>query len=94
MVDITTEKLFQFHHARELIPGRPAIQTLHRWRLRGIRGHKLETILIGGKRFTSIEAIERFSAALSGQADDSLKPRTPKQRQRAHENALAELAAP
>ena len=34
--------------------------------MEGIKGGiKLETILVGGKRFTSVEAIERFVARLS-----------------------------
>ena len=42
------------------LPGRPHVATLHRWRLRGVRGIKLSTILIGGKRFVSREALTRF----------------------------------
>lgn len=34
--------------------------TIYRWRLRGIRGIKLETVLAGGKRYTSAEALQRF----------------------------------
>ena len=60
-----TETLIPFNAAREAFPGgkRLALQTLHRWRLHGVRGTKLETILIGGSRFTSAEAIQRFIAA-------------------------------
>ena len=60
-----TETLIPFNAAREAFPGgkRLALQTLHRWRLSGVRGTKLETILIGGSRFTSAEAIRRFVAA-------------------------------
>ena len=34
--------------------------TVHRWRLRGARGSKLETVLVGGRRYTSLEALLRF----------------------------------
>jgi hypothetical protein len=59
-----TETLIPFNAAREAFPGgkRLALQTLHRWRLNGVRGTRLETILIGGSRFTSAEAIQRFIA--------------------------------
>lgn len=36
--------------------------TIHRWRTSGARGVKLETILIGGRRYTSSEAMQRFFA--------------------------------
>jgi hypothetical protein len=64
-IDPTNEQLIPFNAAREAFPGgkRLALQTVHRWRQKGVRGTKLETILIGGSRFTSAEAIQRFIAA-------------------------------
>ncbi len=53
----------------EAIPGRggkPVHQvTLGLWHRRGVRGVKLETIMIGGRRCTSIEALNRFYQAVS-----------------------------
>ena len=63
MINLSRETLIPLTQAAKLIPGCGVhISTLHRWRLRGIRGVRLETILIGGKRFTSVEAIDRFIA--------------------------------
>jgi uncharacterized protein DUF1580 len=45
------------------------VSTLHRWRLRGIRGIRLETCLIGGIRYTSHEALARFVTATTAAAD-------------------------
>lgn len=61
-IDIDAEELIPFQKAAAHVPGprKPCIQTLHRWRLRGARGRILETILIGGIRYTSAEAIRRF----------------------------------
>ncbi len=59
-IDPIQETAVAFHEAPELIPGRPHVSTLHRWRLRGVRGRRLETFLSGGRRFTTLEAIERF----------------------------------
>lgn len=39
--------------------------TVHRWIKRGVRGIQLETIRIGGRRYTSVEAIHRFIEATS-----------------------------
>ncbi len=57
----------------------PHVSTIYRWRLRGIRGVKLETFLIGGRRYTSVEAIERFTEriprlirAITKSGDDAL----------------------
>ena len=63
MIDPSTEFLIHFQQAGRAVPSNPSLCALHRWRLSGVRGVKLETLLIGGKRFTSTEAIARFIAA-------------------------------
>ena len=57
---MTNETLLSLPAAARILPGRPHLSTLHRWRLRGVRSVKLETFLIGGRRYTSREALERF----------------------------------
>jgi len=70
------------------------VSTLHRWRLRGVRGIRLATILIGGYRYTSHEALERFVAATTAAADGKPAPVTnTKQRERSIAAAEAELSA-
>ena len=73
MIDVTAENLIRFcelpkwtdeHLGRRVHPS-----TLHRWRLRGTRGVKLETLLVGGTRYTSVEALNRFFAATTAAAD-------------------------
>lgn len=63
-IDVDTETLISFCEARSAFPGgkRLSFATLHRWRLSGVRGTKLETCLVGGLRYTSREAIQRFIA--------------------------------
>lgn len=39
---------------------RPNTATIFRWRQRGISGIRLESVLIGGRSYTSVEALERF----------------------------------
>jgi hypothetical protein len=93
MVDIEHESLIMLAQASREIPGRPHLTTLHRWRLAGIAGVKLETLKIGGRRFTSREALSRFFAATTAAADGLSSPtRTSRQRQRDIERAEAELA--
>lgn len=64
-IDAETEELIPFAEARTAFPGgkRLSLATLHRWRLSGVRGVRLETLLVGGLRYTSTEAIARFIAA-------------------------------
>lgn len=67
-IDITSETLISLPEAARRIPGKPNLSTVHRWRLAGVRGQRIETVLVGGRRFTSVESIERFLAALNGGA--------------------------
>jgi len=96
-IDCDTEDLIPFNKARSAFPGRDnlALQTLHRWRLRGVRGVKLETCLCGGLRMTSREAISRFLASQNRDDSQPTTPAiTPTQRQRqnaAARQALAEI---
>lgn len=74
------ERLISLHAAARLVPSRdddgdrgegcgeakgvhPA--TLHRWARGGARGHRLETVCVGGRRFTSKEALWRFIRAIN-----------------------------
>ncbi len=89
------EKLLPLSAAVESATGqRPHPSTLHRWRLRGIKGVRLETIRCGGKRLCSIEAVRRFLESVTEAADGPARPtvaRTSRQRQRAIEAAEREL---
>lgn len=63
-IDIHTEKLLRLVKVPadlERRTGKPLnASTVYRWTNRGIAGIKLETILIGGTRYTSAEALNRF----------------------------------
>jgi|GEM_PF-648450 len=92
-IDVQTETLVSFSDARSAFPGidrRLSLATLHRWRLHGVRGVRLETVLIGGLRYTSREAIDRFIQAQNA-ADVPAAVITPAQRRRQSEAARAEL---
>ena len=92
MIDHEIEELIPFEVCGQHIPGRPDRSTTYRWWLKGVRGAKLETLLIGNKRFTSREAIGRFIAAQN--ATETPVPQfTPSQRTRMSEAARKELQA-
>ena len=66
MIDVVNEKMMPFRQVpkwcEKHIGKRIHPTTIHRWRIRGARGVKLDTILIGGQRFTSVETLLRFFA--------------------------------
>ena len=77
MIDLRNEETFPFTELpvrlQKLTGSRKRINisTAHRWRQKGVKGIKLETVLIGGERFTSYEAINRFSEASTRAKDKS-----------------------
>jgi hypothetical protein len=68
-IDTTREQLMTFAQAARYArpPGsRPAApSSLWRWHRHGIAGVKLETICLGGTRYTSAEALQRFFRAVT-----------------------------
>jgi len=95
----------------EAIPGRggkPVHQvTLSLWYRRGVRGVRLETIMVGGRRCTTMGALARFYQAVSqarrphpshqptpagGPADAAPSPRTGRDRSKAVRRAMDDLA--
>lgn len=91
MINLSTETIFPVSDAPKHIPGRPSKASCWRWVLQGVGGIKLESILIGGKRYTSHEAVQRFgdrrTAAIDG---DTLPTQTNTQRERAIRQAEAD----
>ncbi len=59
-IDIDREELLTVVEAAKVTPRRPSARTIWRWLEHGCRGVVLESVLIGGRRFTTREAIERF----------------------------------
>lgn len=67
--------------------------TCWRWATRGAHGAKLETFTVGGRRYTTQEAFERFVAATNGQsAPPPPKAATNRQREAAIAAAEKELS--
>ena len=86
MIDIQNDELLTMNEAVQRVPGRPHVSTIFRW----TAGGKLDSIRVGGKRFTSVEAIGRFIAKCSGHKPDSQPTR---QRTKQLASAERELAA-
>lgn len=74
MIDARAETLLAPKQACRVVPGRTgrgiSLATLWRWMSKGRRGVALESVLVGGARYTSMEAIARFIAACNGGQND------------------------
>ena len=90
MIDITKETAISLTDAAKRLPSRPRVETLWRWRTTGCHGIRLETALIGGRRVTSIEALQRFVDRTTAAADGEIPKRSITRRQRAARIARAE----
>jgi hypothetical protein len=80
MIDPLNDTLVSLTDAAKLLPGRPSVHLLWRWRTAGVRNVKLETVLIGGKRYTSTEAIQAFVRRTTAAADGDSESDNPKSR--------------
>jgi hypothetical protein len=65
VIDLETEHTFLLAKTGDNLFSHPSPATSYRWALRGLRGIRLETVMIGGRRYTSREAVARFFARLS-----------------------------
>lgn len=88
--------------AARLIPGREpgrkiSIDSIWRWCIRGVRGVRLRSVLIGGRRFTTrqwlLEFIETRSRLSEAEPLTVQLPRTVRQRNKASADASRELRA-
>ena len=51
--------------AADFLPGRPHAATVWRWATSGVHGIRLQTWNVGGRRFTTVAALEAFLQALN-----------------------------
>jgi len=98
MIDIHSEQLVHVNEIPAQVPKtttgkKVSLATCWRWIQRGCRGVKLESVLIGGKRYTSLEALQRFVERTTAAADGTslLSTSTPSAARKRHEQACREL---
>ena len=93
MIDMN-ERLITLPQAARKIPGqgdrpRVHVSSIYRWSTKGVGGVVLETIKVGGRRMTSLEALERFIQAQN--LDTEQPAERPGDRQRQLDAVDAEL---
>ena len=87
MIDTVAEQPIPLSLAAREAPNRQggrgiSAATTWRWYQRGVKGVRLETVMCGGIRMTSREAVARFFAAVTAAASGKcVSPRSSHQRQ-------------
>lgn len=66
------DSLIPIKKAPKHIPTNPSLATVYRWFQKGCRGVILQTVLIGGRRFTKPAWIDEFIASTQSTPDASL----------------------
>ena len=78
MIDIVNEQMIPLSKipawCEKHLGNRVHPSTVHCWRLRGARGRKLETVLVGGRRYSSQEVLLRFFDSTTAAEDGVDKP--------------------
>jgi hypothetical protein len=94
-IPIDSERLVTFNEAAKFLPVslRPSHATWWRWWRKGRRGIRLETVVRGGRRLTSIEAVQRFFDKLTTAIPSEPRANSSPQRDRAIDAAERALDA-
>ena len=61
--------LIPIEQVPRLLPGNPHISTIHRWRTRGVRGVRLSSVRLGGRRLVPREALVEFIKSITSVVD-------------------------
>lgn len=71
MNDLSAETLLTRQQTAAYMPNgcAPSYATWWRWHAIGVRGVQLETIMCGGRRCTTVEALRRFFTSLTQKTD-------------------------
>ena len=97
MIDIANEEPIALRNVPSILPAtgrgkRLQVSAVYRWVQRGLDGVKLEVIRIGGRRYTSVEALQRFAEhRTQPHGQGSVGPATSPVRQRQVERAATQV---
>jgi len=73
MIEIDKENLVLLSEVPKILPKRKGkavhLSACYRWMRSGLSGVRLETVIVGGQRFTSKEALNRFWARVTAVRD-------------------------
>jgi hypothetical protein len=95
VTSILSEKLFPLVEATELATGRRMhLATTLRWCQKPKQGIVLESVMLGGRRLTSVESVRRYMESLTIAKNGSMNTPmpTPTQQERAANKSAKKLA--
>jgi hypothetical protein len=72
-IDDFQDSPLSLSEAAAICPGQPNVATLWRWCLKGCRGIRLNSYVIGGRRFTDRASIEEFRQLTTAAAEARLR---------------------
>lgn len=90
MIDYQTEEIIPIRDVPKIVPQRPHISAIYRWLNRP--EDPLESLMIGGRRFTSIEAIHSFIQRCTTGKSTTSEPTATRRKQVAAAEAKLDLA--
>jgi hypothetical protein len=69
----TDQEVISLTKAAQMIPSRPSTASVWRWCVKGVRKRKLDSTIVGGRRYTTERAVAEFLKSLNLEAADELK---------------------
>ncbi len=94
MIDVCEEALFPLSQGPPGLKRRVSAATWWRWATKGVRGARLDSVVLGGRRYTSAEALARFTRALNSPTSSEAAPAPPdplRVEQKAHASERASV---
>ena len=96
MFDVMTEQPIGLEEVAAVLPGcqgqRVAVNTVRRWARDGLRGIRLETVMVGGRRCTSRKSVQRFiEATTEARERPPEQPRRRRARTDRHQQSVTRL---
>ena len=68
-IDPFQDELIPLSHIARSLPNKPSPACLWRWHRRGVKGIRLETVVVGGRRYTTRAAWDEFVRRTTAEAD-------------------------
>ena len=92
-IDISSEQVVTLTEATRHLPPRrkgkrPNVATLYRWTNEGVRGIRLEYVMVGATRCTSLQSLQRFFDRLTALSENQTATPVPARLPKDHEKRI------
>jgi hypothetical protein len=79
-IDPSADPLISLSMAAKTLPKPPSPACLWRWHRKGVRGVRLETVVVGGRRYTTAAAWREFVEMVTANTTVADRPESPRVR--------------